>query len=111
MASADPNLLPRRIVKETQRLLSEPAPGINATPYKDNLRYFNVIMAGPSQSAYESASDTVGGVCRDSSICLTPLRAASMQQMPLEMSLVTSLRSGGMWTRSRWRTSQVGFSS
>ena len=70
----DPNLLPRRIVKETQRLLTEPgeasmnehdfhflsghacasAPGINATPYKDNLRYFNVIMAGPSASAYES---------------------------------------------------------
>jgi len=53
MASSDPNLLPRRIVKETQRLLSEPAPGINATPYKDNLRYFSVIMAGPSASAYD----------------------------------------------------------
>lgn len=52
-ATQDPNLLPRRIVKETQRLLTEPAPGISATPYKDNLRYFNVIMAGPSQSAYE----------------------------------------------------------
>lgn len=65
--------LPRRIVKETQRLMSEPgtisqrpmpprrniwlthsaAPGISATPYEDNLRYFNVIIAGPSGSPYE----------------------------------------------------------
>jgi ubiquitin-conjugating enzyme E2 N len=47
------SLLPRRIVKETQRLLSEPAPGISATPYQDNLRYFNVIIQGPQQSPYE----------------------------------------------------------
>jgi len=46
--------LPRRIVKETQRLLSEPAPGISATPYQDNLRYFNVIISGPGGSPYES---------------------------------------------------------
>ena len=46
--------LPRRIVKETQRLLSEPAPGISATPYRDNLRYFNIIIAGPTGSPYES---------------------------------------------------------
>merc|ERR1712100_92745 len=45
--------LPRRIIKETQRLLSEPAPGISATPYEDNLRYFNVIIAGPTSSPYE----------------------------------------------------------
>jgi ubiquitin-conjugating enzyme E2 N len=45
--------LPRRIVKETQRLLAEPVPGISATPYEDNLRYFNVVIAGPSQSPYE----------------------------------------------------------
>jgi len=45
--------LPRRIVKETQRLLSEPAPGISATPSDDNLRYFNVIIAGPSGSPFE----------------------------------------------------------
>merc|ERR1711990_346109 len=50
---ADASLLPRRIVKETQRLLSEPAPGISATPYEDNLRYFNVIMAGPAASAFD----------------------------------------------------------
>jgi len=45
--------LPRRIIKETQRLLNEPAPGISALPYEDNLRYFNVIIAGPSSSPYE----------------------------------------------------------
>jgi len=51
---ADSSVLPRRIVKETQRLLSEPAPGISATPYQDNLRYFNVIISGPGGSPYES---------------------------------------------------------
>mmetsp|Transcript_159 Transcript_159/g.319 ORF Transcript_159/g.319 Transcript_159/m.319 type:complete len:155 (+) Transcript_159:39-503(+) len=50
---SDESLLPRRIIKETQRLLTEPVPGISASPYKDNLRYFNVIIAGPSSSPYE----------------------------------------------------------
>merc|ERR1711939_226550 len=45
--------LPPRIVKETQRLISQPAPGISATPHQDNLSYFDVIIAGPSQSPYE----------------------------------------------------------
>ncbi|KAL6064503.1 Ubiquitin-conjugating enzyme E2 35 [Balamuthia mandrillaris] len=45
--------LPRRIIKETQRLLNEPAPGISATPHEDNLRYFDVIIAGPTSSPYE----------------------------------------------------------
>jgi len=45
--------LPRRIVKETQRLLSEPAPGISATPSEDNVRYFSVVIAGPAGSPYE----------------------------------------------------------
>jgi len=45
--------LPRRIIKETQRLIVEPAPGISATPHEDNLRYFNVIIAGPQSSPYE----------------------------------------------------------
>merc|ERR1712216_492091 len=45
--------MPRRIVKETQRLMQEPPPGISATPYEDNLRYFNVIIAGPQSSPYE----------------------------------------------------------
>lgn len=45
--------LPRRIIKETQRLLSEPAPGISATPSEDNLRYFQVSILGPQQSPFE----------------------------------------------------------
>ncbi|CAN6210391.1 unnamed protein product, partial [Urochloa humidicola] len=45
--------LPRRIIKETQRLLSEPAPGISASPSEENMRYFNVMILGPSQSPYE----------------------------------------------------------
>jgi len=27
--------------------------GISATPHEDNLRYFNVIIAGPAQSPFE----------------------------------------------------------
>jgi len=49
MASA----LPRRIVKETQRLIAEPVTGISATPYEDNLRYFAVAIEGPVDSPYE----------------------------------------------------------
>lgn len=45
--------LPRRIIKETQRLLSEPAPGISASPSEENLRYFNVMILGPTTSPYE----------------------------------------------------------
>ncbi|KAJ6298178.1 hypothetical protein OIU76_019338 [Salix suchowensis] len=63
--------LPRRIIKETQRLLSEPAPGISASPSEDNMRYFNVMILGPTQSPYEglgswrspsTSSCGVGGV-------------------------------------------------
>jgi ubiquitin-conjugating enzyme E2 N len=50
--------LPRRIVKETQRLVSEPAPGISAEPNEENLRYFKVMIMGPASSPYE------GGVFR-----------------------------------------------
>ena len=49
----DSSSLPRRIVKETQRLLTEPVEGIHASPTEDNLRYFNVVIEGPSQSPYE----------------------------------------------------------
>lgn len=46
--------LPRRITKETQRLIAEPVAGISATPYADNLRYFAVAIEGPSDSCYEN---------------------------------------------------------
>ena len=42
-------------VQETQRMLQKPDPGISATPHEDNLRYFNVIIAGPQDSAYDGA--------------------------------------------------------
>lgn len=45
--------LPRRIIKETQRLIQEPAPGISASPTEENLRHFNVLILGPQQSPYE----------------------------------------------------------
>ncbi|PAA75925.1 hypothetical protein BOX15_Mlig023655g1 [Macrostomum lignano] len=50
--------LPRRIIKETQRLMSEPVEGIEATPNEANARYFHVIVHGPKESAYE------GGIFR-----------------------------------------------
>ncbi|KAI4282727.1 MAG: hypothetical protein L6R38_002731 [Xanthoria sp. 2 TBL-2021] len=46
--------LPKRIVKETERLMAEPVPGISAIPHEDNLRYFDVKIHGPSQSPYET---------------------------------------------------------
>jgi len=48
-----PQQLPRRIVKETQRLLSEPAPGISASLCEDNLRYFSVMIQDKKQSTYD----------------------------------------------------------
>jgi ubiquitin-conjugating enzyme E2 N len=36
--------------------MAEPAPGISATPHDDNLRYFDVIIAGPGQSPFEGKS-------------------------------------------------------
>ncbi|OLL26454.1 Ubiquitin-conjugating enzyme E2 35 [Neolecta irregularis DAH-3] len=45
--------LPRRIIKETERLVAEPVHGISATVHDDNLRYFDVRIDGPSQSPYE----------------------------------------------------------
>ncbi|WFC94359.1 E2 ubiquitin-conjugating enzyme [Malassezia brasiliensis] len=45
--------LPKRIIKETERLIADPAPGIQATPHEDNLRYFDVVISGPTQSPFE----------------------------------------------------------
>ncbi|KAK6176397.1 hypothetical protein SNE40_014690 [Patella caerulea] len=46
--------LPRRILKETQRLMQEPVPGISAIPDDNNARYFHVVIKGPSESPYHS---------------------------------------------------------
>mmetsp|Transcript_10552 Transcript_10552/g.11605 ORF Transcript_10552/g.11605 Transcript_10552/m.11605 type:complete len:151 (+) Transcript_10552:51-503(+) len=45
--------LSRRIIKETQRLLADPPPGISVKPFQDNLRYFSVLMQGPQGTPYE----------------------------------------------------------
>lgn len=44
--------LPRRITKETQRLMADPVPGISAVPDDNNARYFHVIIAGPEGSPF-----------------------------------------------------------
>ena len=46
--------LPKRIIKETERLVTDPVPGITAEPHDDNLRYFKVTIEGPVGSPYEN---------------------------------------------------------
>ncbi|XP_025727752.1 ubiquitin-conjugating enzyme E2 N-like [Callorhinus ursinus] len=48
--------LPCRIIKETQRLLAEPVPGIKAEPDESNARYFHVVNAGPQDSPFEGGT-------------------------------------------------------
>jgi len=45
--------LPKRIIKETERLVSDCPPGISAAPHDDNLRYFDVVISGPQGSCFE----------------------------------------------------------
>lgn len=45
--------LSRRIIKETQRLNSDPPEGIVATPTGSNLRLFYVSILGPEHTCYE----------------------------------------------------------
>ena len=52
--------LPRRIIKETQRLLAEPVPGIKAEPDESNARYFHVVIAGPQDSPSLTPPSTFG---------------------------------------------------
>ncbi|KAJ2969195.1 hypothetical protein NUW58_g10043 [Xylaria curta] len=56
--------LPKRIVKETERLMTEPVPGISAVPHEDNLRYFDVEIHGPSGSPTidRRPDGTTGGI-------------------------------------------------
>lgn len=35
--------------------LLDTAPGISASPSEDNMRYFNVMILGPTQSPYEGS--------------------------------------------------------
>ena len=43
----------QRIIKETQKLKTDPIVGIYAEPVQDNPRYFNVMITGPKDSPYE----------------------------------------------------------
>ncbi|EDW89013.2 ubiquitin-conjugating enzyme E2 N [Drosophila yakuba] len=45
--------LTTRIIKETQRLLEDPVPGISAMPDEGNARYFHVLVTGPIDSPFE----------------------------------------------------------
>lgn len=47
-------LLTPLFLQETERLVSDPVPGISAEPHDDNLRYFQVTIEGPQQSPYEN---------------------------------------------------------
>jgi len=46
--------LPRRILKETQKLHADPVPGIEAHPDEKNARYFHIKVFGPNDSPYEN---------------------------------------------------------
>ena len=45
--------LPKRIQKEIQRLGKDAPPGISIAPTPDNYRYFQIVVAGPSDTPYE----------------------------------------------------------
>jgi hypothetical protein len=42
--------------QETERLVADSPPGIEAHPHEDNLRYFDVKIRGPDGSAFEGMS-------------------------------------------------------
>ena len=48
--------LPRRIIKETSNLASDPVPGIECEPDESNMRHFCVKITGPKDSPYEGGS-------------------------------------------------------
>ena len=48
--------LPRRILKETQKLTQDPVPGIEAVPDEKNARYFHIKVFGPADSPYENGN-------------------------------------------------------
>ncbi|ORX73121.1 ubiquitin-conjugating enzyme [Linderina pennispora] len=47
------SMVPKRIMKEVERLTKDPVPGISAEPQEGNIRYFSVLMDGPDSSPYE----------------------------------------------------------
>ncbi|KAI8360514.1 putative ubiquitin protein ligase [Mortierella sp. GBAus27b] len=47
---------PTQIAKETARLVSNPDPGISAKAHEDNVRYLDVTITGPPESAFEGGA-------------------------------------------------------
>jgi ubiquitin-conjugating enzyme E2 N len=56
LASLGPQELPRRIIKETERIQKNPIAGISATPRSDNPRHFDIRIVGPKGSPYENGT-------------------------------------------------------
>ncbi|CAJ1354893.1 unnamed protein product [Effrenium voratum] len=48
--------IPKRIEKETQKLETEPPPGVEAKPDPANYRYFHIMMSGPTGTPYEGGN-------------------------------------------------------
>eukprot|EP00441_Pelagodinium_beii_P038620 CAMPEP_0197636172 /NCGR_PEP_ID=MMETSP1338-20131121/11768_1 /TAXON_ID=43686 ORGANISM="Pelagodinium beii, Strain RCC1491" /NCGR_SAMPLE_ID=MMETSP1338 /ASSEMBLY_ACC=CAM_ASM_000754 /LENGTH=143 /DNA_ID=CAMNT_0043208361 /DNA_START=76 /DNA_END=504 /DNA_ORIENTATION=- len=46
--------IPKRIEKETQKLGTEPPPGVHAEPAPENYRHFHIKMEGPEGTPYEA---------------------------------------------------------
>ncbi|KAJ2654772.1 ubiquitin-conjugating enzyme E2 N [Coemansia sp. RSA 1200] len=47
------SMVPKRIMKEAERLKKDPVPGIDVDIVEGNIRYFRAVLAGPSQSPYD----------------------------------------------------------
>ena len=45
--------IPVRIVKELQKIIDSPVPGISVGPTEDNVRYLMISLQGPNDSPYE----------------------------------------------------------
>uniref|UniRef100_A0A2K6UPB4 UBC core domain-containing protein n=1 Tax=Saimiri boliviensis boliviensis TaxID=39432 RepID=A0A2K6UPB4_SAIBB len=48
--------LPHRIIKETQRLVAEPVPGIKAEPDESNTCYFHVVIGSSQDFPFEGGT-------------------------------------------------------
>lgn len=62
-------------------------PGISATPFEDNLRYFNVVIAGPADSPFEGTALVAGRAhspARPSATLLEPVARAAGPRRELQ---------------------------
>ncbi len=58
LALQPPQELPRRIVKETERILKSPIPGIMVQPHEENPRHFDIAVSGPKGTCFEGKTET-----------------------------------------------------